>query len=122
MTDVAADDTQKTSLSLSNAELGKTIIERAKVERGRRYEAKIIQIADSLMEAMANAQKKIDYHQIELDTSKKRLAAIEAGQFTISERGAFQFDDADLKIRTGDEPIAEIVLHERKIAFGSTER
>lgn len=74
-------------------------------------------IADSLMEACGNAERKIEFHQVELAMSKRRLAAIEKGEFTISERGAFQFNDEELKVVTGMEPIAEIVARERKIAL-----
>lgn len=97
------------NLTLSTSELGKTIVQAAQDERRKRFTAKIVAIADSEMESISVNEKKLEYYKTLVDLSKQRLAAIEAGEFTISDRGAFQFKNEGLRMPNEDTPIDDLI-------------
>lgn len=101
---------EKISLSsLSTAELGKHIVAAAQEERRKRFSAKVIAIADSEMESISVNEKRIEYHKACLELSKKKLAAIEAGEFTVNNRGVFQYNAKELFTPNEEAPIIELM-------------
>jgi hypothetical protein len=95
--EITMNDEAKTEqgLSVPSAEVGKSIVEAAKELRRKRFSDKVVAIADSELEAIAIAEKKIAYYQNCLEFSKKRLAAIEAGEFTVTQN-EFTFNNPEL--------------------------
>ena len=105
-----------TAIAVSNAEIGKTIIQAATAERQKRFNARIVQIADSEMESVAVCKRKLDYYQLQLTKAEKRLAAIDAGEFTISDSGTFQYNDEALRMPTAEDPVETILARTEKAA------
>jgi hypothetical protein len=86
---------QAISIATPTAEVGRSIVAAAQEQRRARFQDKVVAICDSELEAVVIAERKIEFYQKCLEHSKKRLAAIEAGEWQIV-NGQFAFNDSEL--------------------------
>jgi hypothetical protein len=67
-------ETDSISTIIPTANVGKSIVLAAQDKRRQRFQDKVIAIADAELEAISNAERRIEFYKTCVEHSRKRLA------------------------------------------------